>query len=246
MRPLIATFTDFGVHGPYLGQVKAVFLREAPAIPVVDLVTDAPAFRPQPAAYLLAALAPEMPVGSVLFCVIDPGVGGERAALVTEIDGRFFVGPDNGLFEPSMRRGHSVFCWEIRWRPQRLSSTFHGRDLFAPVAARLARGLPPEFAGCRPCEPPLRPDWSDDLAEIIYIDHYGNAFTGLRAGALPLDAVIMAGGTRITRARTYGDVPPGAPFWYANSIGLIEIAVNGGSASENLDLRTGLTLEIGR
>lgn len=246
MRPLIATFTDFGLHGPYLGQVKAVFLREAPGVPVVDLLADAPAFDPRASAYLLAALAPEMPAGAVLFCVVDPGVGGARAALVAEIDGRFYVGPDNGLFEPLMRRAATVTCWDVRWRPERLSATFHGRDLFAPIAARLARGLPPEFAGCRPCSAPRRPDWPDDLAEIVYVDHYGNAFTGLRAATMPDDAVIVMAGRRIAKARTYGDVPPGAPFWYANSSGLVEVAVNGGSAADALHIRTGLALEITR
>lgn len=245
MRQLIATFTDFGLEGPYLGQVKAVFLHEAPGVPVIDLLADAPAFSPKPAAYLLAALAPEMPPGTILFCVVDPGVGGERAAIVAEIDGRLYVGPDNGLFEPLMRRAASVRCWDVAWRPDRLSATFHGRDLFAPVVARLARGLPPAYAGCRPCDPPRRTDWPDDLAEIVYLDRYGNAFTGLRAASVGSGAEIeLEGGHRLRNARTYGDVPEGTPFWYENSVGLVEIAASGVSAAQVLNLRTGCPLRI--
>lgn len=239
MAPLIATFTDFGLEGPYLGQVKAALLRDAPGVPVIDLMADAPDRAPRAAAYLLAVLAPEMPVGSVLLCVVDPGVGGGRRALVVEADGRLLVGPDNGLFEPLLRRAAAPRCWEIVWRPERLSASFHGRDLFAPVAARLARGDCPETAGCRAVPPPRREDWPDDLPEIIYFDRYGNAITGLRADCIAAGAGLTVGGRRLPAARTFGDVPRGDAFWYANSSGLVEISVNCGSAMIDLGLRIG-------
>jgi len=240
---MIVTFTDFGSEGPYLGQVKAVFHRLAPGIPVVDLVADAPAFDPRSSAYLLAALAAEFPAGAVFFAVVDPGVGGARAPLVAEIDGRRFVGPDNGLFEPLMRRAAGLGCWEIVRRPERLSASFHGRDLFAPVAAALAAGQSPEAAGCRAVPPPFRPDWPDDLAAVIYADRYGNAWSGVRARALPADAVLDIGGRRLRRARTFADVPAGTAFWYENSSGLAEIAVNGGRAVDVLGIGVGQELD---
>lgn len=230
MPPAIVTFTDFGWEGPYLGQVKAVFLREAPGVAVIDLMADAPSFDPMGSAYLLAALVPYMPSACVALCVVDPGVGGERDAVVAEVDGRLFVGPDNGLFEPSLRRAGAVRCWRIDWRPERLSSTFHGRDLFAPVAARLARGEAPEAIGCSACPPPRRPDWPDDLARSIYVDRYGNVMTGLRAAQLSDAATVVVAGRRLSRADRFSAVGPGEAFWYANSVGLVEIAVNCGSA----------------
>lgn len=226
---MIVMFTDFGADGPYLGQVEMAIRRTTPSLAVVNLVADAPRFDPRAAAYLLAALVAEVPAGTVILGVVDPGVGGSRRPVVVRVDGRWLVGPDNGLFEPLIRRAAAVEAWEIVWRPARLSSTFHGRDLFAPVAARLAGGMAPDQAGLRPVPPPRWPDWPDDLASVIYMDHYGNAWTGLRAAAVAGDWIDV-GGCRLKRAMTFGDVAAGAAFWYENSSGLVEVAVNGGRA----------------
>jgi S-adenosylmethionine hydrolase len=228
---MIVLFTDFGVQGPYLGQMEMVIRQSLPAEAVVNLMADAPAFDPRASAYLLAALAASIPAQSVVLAVVDPGVGGDRLPLVAEVDGVAYVGPGNGLFEILMRRGRTVRTWEIVWRPERLSASFHGRDLFAPIAARLAAGLSPDDAGCRPIEPSRHSEWPDDLPAIIYHDYYGNAWTGLRASVLGADAVLTAGGRKLSRARTFPDVPAGEAFWYENSSGLVEIAVNGGAAS---------------
>src|SRR5262249_28737163 len=140
----IVLFTDFGLEGPYTGQMKAVLRREAPAAELIDLFADAPTGDPKRSAYLLAAYAPWFPLGTVFLCVVDPGVGGTRAPVFLEADGRFYVGPENGLFELVLRRAQNTRCGEILWRPARLSASFHGRDLFAPVAATLAHGVQPE------------------------------------------------------------------------------------------------------
>src|SRR5271156_6071195 len=110
---MIALFTDFGLAGPYNGQVKAVLALRAPAMPVVDLFADLPTGKPKPAAYLLAAYGPWFPPGTVILAVVDPGVGSERRAVVVEADGRFYVGPDNGLFELVRRRASNARSWEI-------------------------------------------------------------------------------------------------------------------------------------
>ena len=137
---MIVLFTDFGPGGPYTGQMKAVLAREAPGIPVIDLADDLPACDPEPAAYLLAAFARAFPPGAVFVCVVDPGVGSDRAPVALSTDERWYVGPDNGLLAIAARRADDARWFTIDWRPLSLSPSFHGRDLFAPVAARIARG----------------------------------------------------------------------------------------------------------
>jgi len=240
---VIALFTDFGLHGPYTGQMKAVLNRMAPGEPVVDLFADAPVGNPKASAYLLAAYAPWFPAGTIFLCVVDPGVGGSRPPLICEADGRWYVGPGNGMFELVQRRAGAARCWNIDWAPEHTSATFHGRDIFAPVAARLACGEqppgPPREAGAD-----RQADWPDDLPEVVYIDYFGNAMTGLRSETLPAGARLLAAGRLLERARTYSDTPAGAAFWYENSNGLAEIAVNLGRADRDLGLEIGTAVEI--
>jgi S-adenosylmethionine hydrolase len=223
--------------------MKAVLHQMAPAVPAIDLFADAPMGNPKASAYLLAAYAAWFPVGTVFLCVVDPGVGGPRPAIVLETDGRWYVGPGNGLFELVRRRAIKTRSWDIDWRPERLSASFHGRDLFAPVAAMLALGEPPPGQP-RGGEADRRADWPDDLCEIVYVDHFGNAMTGLRAAVLPPDARLAAAGHILERERTFSDRPPGSAFWYENSNGLAEIAVNQGRADRDLGLATGIPVEI--
>jgi S-adenosyl-L-methionine hydrolase (adenosine-forming) len=155
---MIVLFTDFGLHGPYTGQVKAVLHQMAPGVPAIDLFADAPAGNPKASAYLLAAYAAWFPVGTVFLCIVDPGVGGTRPAMVLEADSRWYVGPGNGLFELVLRRATETRSWDIDWRPERLSASFHGRlrtgrshagARRAPTrpAARGWRGSPRRLAG---------------------------------------------------------------------------------------------------
>ena len=240
---MIALFTDFGLSGPYTGQMKAALLQMAPGVPVIDLFADAPTGDPKASAYLLAAYAAWFPEGTVFLCVVDPGVGGDRPAVMIEADRRWYVGPGNGLFELIQRRAQKTQSFDIAWMPKSLSASFHGRDLFAPVAALFARGDQPP-GQLRADVADRRPDWPDDLAEIAYIDHYGNAMTGLRAAMLPRGAKLAAADRVLERARTFGDRPPGAAFWYENSNGLAEIAVNSGRADHALGLSIGVKVEV--
>lgn len=240
---MIVLFTDFGLAGPYTGQMKAVLAAEAPGIPVIDLFADAPSRDPRASAYLLAAYAPWFQAGAVFLAVVDPGVGGARAPIVVSCDGRWFVGPDNGLFELVLRRAGAAQVWEIAWRPEALSPSFHGRDLFAPVAALIARGEAPPWEK-RTIYSVRRPDWPDDLGAIVYVDHYGNAVTGMRANVLPDGARLRAGGHTIARARTFSDAAPGAPLWYENANGLAEIAINLGRADDALGLGVGSAVAV--
>ncbi len=242
MGPL-ALFTDFGLQGPYVGLMKLALIRYAPRIPIVDLFHNAPLFDTQAAAYLLATYALEFPEGSVFVGVVDPGVGGGRDGLILEADGRLFVGPDNGLFDRVAARAGHAQVWRITWRAERLSATFHGRDVFAPVAALLAtEQAKPEELGA-PVEIQPR-DWPADLARVIYLDHYGNAMTGIRAAILNRDAKLQVGGQCLLWARTFSDLPPGAGFWYENSSGLVELAVNQDSAAEKWGLVLGQPVTV--
>jgi hypothetical protein len=240
---MIVLFTDFGPAGPYTGQMKAVLLQQAPDVPVVDLFADAPMQNPKAAAYLLAAYAEWFPADSVYLCVVDPGVGGARPPMIVKADGRWFVGPGNGLFEIVMRRAEAAAAWEIAWQPECLSASFHGRDLFAPVAAMIANGerVPSKAMDAARLR---KPDWPDDLLEVVYIDHYGNAMTGARASVVPADASLSANGAAIPSARTFSDRPVGAAFWYENSNGLLEIAVNQGRADRVLGLEIGTVVAV--
>ncbi len=240
---MFVLFTDFGMHGPYTGQMKAVLHQMTPGRAIIDLFTDAPAGNPRASAYLLAAYAAWFPIETVFLCVVDPGVGGTRPPLVLVADGKWFVGPGNGLFELVQRRAVEAQRWDISWQPERLSASFHGRDLFAPVAAALARGEQPP-GRLRHDDSDRWPDWPDDLAEIVYVDHYGNAMTGLRAAVLPPDAALAVGGRALPRACTFGDQPPGTALWYENSNGLVEIAVNQGRADHALGLAIGTPVTI--
>ncbi|MDO8704812.1 MAG: SAM-dependent chlorinase/fluorinase [Sulfuricaulis sp.] len=235
---MISLFTDFGHADPYVGQMHAVFAREAPDMPVIDLLHAVPDYNIRAGAYLLPALAGAFPLHTVFVCVVDPGVGGARLPVMFKADGRWYVGPDNGLFEIVKRRAGEYECRVIRWRPPRLSASFHGRDLFAPVAVRLARGEMPDS------EPavltaPEGPPWVDDLAEILYVDHYGNAMTGLRASTMIPTQALRVGDEVVRYARVFSDAPPGAAFWYENANGLVEIAVNCGHAAVRLGLKPG-------
>jgi S-adenosylmethionine hydrolase len=240
---MIFLFTDFGAADLYVGQVKAVLHQVAPEARVVDLLHEAPAFNVKAGAHLLAALAARIPAGSVTLAVVDPGVGGSRKAVAVLVDDRWFVGPDNGLISIVAARAKRADVFSIGWKPPSLTASFHGRDLFAPVAAMLARGdrraaklegkarLAQCFGG-------------DDLAEVIYVDHYGNAMTGLRASGLQRKASLVVEGRRIARARVFSDVPPGEAFWYENSIGLVEIAANSTSAAGKLGLTVGTSVGV--
>ncbi len=240
---MIVLFTDFSLADPYVGQMHAVLARAAPGVPVIDLFHAVPNYDIHAAAYLLPAFVPEFPPESVFVCVVDPGVGSARRPIMLRAAERWFVGPDNGLFHILARRAPAHECRHVLWRPQRLSTSFHGRDLFAPVAARLALGEVPESEPTQLAQPEGAP-WPEDLAEVIYIDHFGNAIIGLRASEMRADQYLRVHHHTLKPARTFSDVGVGEPFWYENSNGLVEIAVNRGHAAQQLGLKSGDRLTL--
>lgn len=241
---MIVLYTDFGADDPYVGQMKAALLRYGqPAVPIVDLLHRVPNFHIRAGAHLLAALQSEFEKGTVFLAVVDPGVGSDRPAIVLEADEKWYVGPDNGLLAVLAARASCTRAWTIVWQPQRLSPSFHGRDLFAPIAARIAAGDWPE-SDLEPCHRLTSTTTGEDLAEVLYVDHYGNAMTGLRAVKLSGTVKLMAGTVCVSRARVFSEVPSGQAFWYENSVGLAEIAVYCGSAASALRLNVGSPVTV--
>lgn len=235
-------FTDFGWHGPYVGQVKAALVTRCPEHPIVDLMHDASAFRPSEAGYLLAALGQWIEPGAVVVAVVDPGVGTERRAIAVAVDGCWFVGPDNGLLAPvinTAQTNRQVFALPT---PEHVSASFHGRDVFAPAAAELA--LRGSVTKQREITDWIGRGWPADVDKIIYIDGYGNAMTGRRIATLPDGLGPVLAGQRVTGARTFAEMARGVPFWYRNSLGLVEIAVNQGSAARQFGLEVGDSLQF--
>jgi len=234
---MIVLFTDFGLEGPYIGQVQAVLHRQAPGVPVINLFSDLTPFDIQAAAYLLPAYITGFAPGSIFLCVVDPGVGSDRPAVVVRADERWFVGPNEGLFSILARRSAEIDCWELT-TPAGASSSFHGRDVFAPVAAQLARE-------CRYTGKPVsairldQPDWPDELPQVVYVDRFGNLVTGVRASSIDGDAVLVANGHVMNPARTFSSVTRGEAFWYENANGLVEMAVSQDSAARVLGIDRG-------
>jgi len=242
---VIATFTDFSVQGPYLGQVRAVLQEMVPGVPVVDMFPDMPACNVKAAAYLLPAYIQVLAKGSICLCVVDPGVGTSRRALALEIDGIWYVGPDNGLFSLLVRRAEKLKAYEINWRPKSLSNSFHGRDLFAPVCGMLAgKGDVLEFAEPLGVSDLVTPAWPEDLFEIIYVDSYGNLVSGLRAAGISEETQFEVAGQLCSYQRVFAEAGDDRAFWYENANGLVEIAVRGGSAADKLGIDVGVAVYL--
>jgi len=240
---MIVLVSDFSIKDPYVGQIKSVLLNLAPSTPIIDLLHDVADYNIKAAAYLLPALVDVFPLNSLFLCVIDPGVGSDRPACVAQIDQRWYVGPDNGLFDVLRKRSRQVRWWRIPPARDSVAPTFHGRDIFAPIAAQIANA---DMSGLEVLKlPPPVEDWPDDLAEIVYIDHYGNLISGYRFQQLPLKASVVFNGVLIHPARTFSDVAVGEPFYYENANRLLEIAVNQGSAQALFNAKSGdrLTFE---
>ncbi len=228
-QPVIALYTDFGTRDPYVGQMHAAIAARAPGTAVIDLHHYAPAFEPGPAGLLLEALVPFLPPRAVVVGVVDPGVGTERGTLAVGTRDQWLVGPDNGLFTPLLD-GLGTECHRLRVSGDRLpSASFHGRDLFAPAAAELVRGDRMVLGEAVP-EPVRAPAGRE---RILYVDHYGNLITGLRAPAGEAGRLRVAG-QELGFARTFAEADRGTLFWYRNSLDLVEVAAREASAASLL------------
>ena len=240
---MIVTFTDFGLKGPYLGELELKLSLLAPNEKVIHLFKDAPRFNPQASSQLLAAYTDSFSKHTVFLGIVDPGVGTEdRRPVVLFADDKWYVGPGNGLFDVIAARAENSRWFEIAWRPENLSNTFHGRDLFAPIAAHVATKCNVDTV-CKPLSYSPHPQASFGCSEIIYIDDFGNCMTGLTMHAVNRNSTLNVGGKDFVFASTFGEVPEAEPFWYFNSSGLVELAINNGNAAQQINLEIGDIVE---
>lgn len=260
MAPAIITLlTDFGLHDAYVGMLKGVILGLNPAARLVDLSHGVPPQDVLAGAMLLRSAWRYFPAGTIHLAVVDPGVGTRRRALAALAAGHFFVGPDNGLLWPVLAaQSHfqAVSLENSRYFLPEISATFHGRDIFAPVAAHLSLGLPLASLGPPVAAPvPLRlpePAFQEDLAtgEIIALDHFGNLISNIPMARLHAwlagrsVQVLIQDRLIPSLSQTYGQVPPGALLALEGSHGFLEIACRDGSAARVLGAGVGARVDV--
>lgn len=243
---LVTLTTDFGTQDGFVGAMKGVILSLAPGTLVVDITHEVPPQSVWDAAFALEAACPYFPDGTVHVAVVDPGVGGERRALIFRTRRYFLVGPDSGVFSLLLERDPPVRAVSIENRKlmlPKVSATFHGRDVFAPTAAHLVRGVPLERFG------PEVDDWvclslpspgrKGDIVvgRVVHVDRFGNLMTNVRREHLPFppeEVEVRVGGVGMRIYPAYAFVARGAPLALFGSTGRLEVAVREGSAREAL------------
>ena len=244
--PVITLLTDFGTADYFVGAVKGAILSVNPSAVIVDITHEIPPQDVAAGAFTLLAAYKTFPAGTIHAAVVDPGVGSTRRAIIVNANEQFFVGPDNGLFtyiydrELSHRIVHVTADRFFRPDP---STTFHGRDIFAPVAAALSNGVAIEEFGAEINDALRLPSLETPL-RIIHVDRFGNCVTNITRDRLPREIVVN--GRRITEFRRfYGEADKDSLFLIWGSAGFLEISVNGGSAAQVLDAARGDIIQVG-
>ena len=256
MTNTITLTTDFGHKGPFVAVVKGVILQHAPDAKIIDLTHEIHVHWTAEAGFWLSRAYHYFPAGSVHVAVVDPGVGTERDILAAESDGHIFLAPDNGILplvfavsgKPRVFRLSDDWLAQQGW-PQP-SNTFHGRDIFAPLAGEIAAGktAPQDVGPPVPVDeliPPLldetRVEHGEIRGTVIAIDHFGNLITNIDGNLL--DAMtapeVRTAGHRLPLKETYGRAQPGDHLALINSFGVVEIARAEGSAADSLGLGVG-------
>ena len=271
---LIALLTDFGLTDAYAGILRGVIADIAPQVRVVDLTHQLPPGDVRRASFTLWQASPFFPAGTIFLCVVDPGVGTGRRGVALAWEGRVYVGPDNGAATYLVVRDGAPSAYELtasEYRLDSVSSTFQGRDIFAPAAAHLASGLDPAHLGpaiqdlARLPLPILGHNGRTVHGEILHADHFGNCITSIGrlreqgdsvwlepwlrqapAASLPREGqqVLLPDGTGLPLHARFADVPRGEAVAYVGSSGLLEIGVNHGSAREKLALSEGQPVQL--
>jgi S-adenosylmethionine hydrolase len=250
---IITLTTDFGTRDPYVGAVKGAILTINPSVSIVDITHEIGPGDLIHAAFTMKEIRPYFPKGTIHLAVVDPGVGGPRRPLAVKVQEDVFVGPDNGIFWKVMEDGGRYKAFHLTEEAfflPTISRTFHGRDIFAPVAGHISKGIPLERLGRPISDPiPLRLDAPKKegevlLGEVIRVDRFGNIITNityrdLRDFAVETEALaIEVGAIKLEGIKkTYCDVPEGTPLAIFGSSGLLEIAVNSGNASQMAGIR---------
>lgn len=254
---IITLTTDFGLADPFVGIMKGVILSIAPNVQLVDITHEIRAYDVIEAALLLDSAYRYFPQETIHLVVVDPGVGSARRPMVAAARGHIFVGPDNGVFsfvlntEPMAPIPPAYAITNKSLFQDRVSRTFHGRDIFAPVAAHLARGTPIESVGPRILDfvkkplPKPRPQGDKLVGTVLRIDKFGNIITNLKREDLPRDFSIRVAGLPITRlCASFSEAEPGEFLAFEGSTGYIELALNQGSAADRLSIGRGAEIEV--
>ncbi|HXS26547.1 MAG TPA: SAM-dependent chlorinase/fluorinase [Steroidobacteraceae bacterium] len=253
---IVTLTTDFGLEDPFVGVVKGRILTRFPTARLIDVTHAIPPQRPAEAGFWLARCFEYFPAGTVHVAIVDPGVGTARAIICVAARGHALIAPDNGLLEPVVARSPDCEIYELSAATlaalgiRAVSATFHGRDIFAPVAAELAAGrLSPDALGMRRAMPMNEPPAARAATEagqavsgrVITIDHFGNLITDIDSSRLTLlrEAHVTIGGRVIPYRRTYGDARPGELIALMNSFDTLEIAQTDGNAAATLGLGRG-------
>lgn len=244
----IALLTDFGTRDYYVGAMKGVILSINPNASIVDITHEIEPQNITSAAFVLSACYRDLPNGTIFVCVVDPGVGSDRLAIAAASNGRIFVGPDNGIFGLVLENDSKIVSiTNEKFFRKPVSSTFHGRDIFAPVGAHLSAGSALEDMGPPIDDPVKLPEiWSrktDDgviVGHVIHIDRFGNIVTNITVDEAGPGFKLEIAGNSITEFRQfYAGAEPDRPFAIAGSAGFIEISINGGSAARKLGVPIG-------
>lgn len=239
--------TDFGLRDGYVAAMKGVVLGLCPNVVLVDVTHEIPPQDVRRGAFILGAAARRFPPGTIHLGVVDPGVGTERRGMVLVSGGHVYVGPDNGLF--TFAAVEDARAVRIDPTPS-ASATFHGRDLFAPTAARIAAGVDPLTLGPLIEEPVRLPDWEKTrergrvIGRILHVDRFGNCVTNIETADFPIHPDrFEVPGRAVPRdlpiGRTYGDAAAGCALWLVGSDGFYELAIREGDAAASFDVRVG-------
>jgi S-adenosylmethionine hydrolase len=254
---IVTLTTDFGLADHYVGAMKGVILAAYPAATIVDITHGVEPYQIEQGAFFLRQAYAAFPAGTVHVAVVDPGVGTARRSLTARTSGHYFVAPDNGLLShvawDAPTKVHAVEFEQVIGAP--MSRTFHGRDVFAPLGARIAMGEDPtswgspieDYVLLRSLEPERRTSgrWR---GRVLNVDRFGNLVTSLRpelVASLEGDFVLRVGEAEITRlAEAYDDIEDEEPFLIAGSAGFLEVSVRQGSAAESVDAWLGDEVEL--
>ncbi|MEM2465743.1 MAG: SAM-dependent chlorinase/fluorinase [Candidatus Bathyarchaeia archaeon] len=255
MIPFITLTTDFGLADPYVAEIKAVILSINPCVQIIDISHQIEKFNIRMGAYVLASAASYFPKGTIHVAVVDPGVGTKRKPILIETEGGFFIGPDNGVLTLAAEKQGIKHVYEIanpKYMLPKVSTTFHGRDIFAPAAAHLSKGVPPSEFGSeirrlvKPRFAKIVRKGSTLVGEIIHVDSFGNVianFTSKELGCLGVreSLSIKIGETRcrLKLCKAYAEVEAKKPLALIGSHDLLEISVNQGSAAEMFKVKVG-------
>ncbi|MFN6482671.1 MULTISPECIES: SAM-dependent chlorinase/fluorinase [unclassified Nostoc] len=256
-RPLITLLSDFGDRDVYVGIMKGVIAQINPRLGVIDLTHQIPPQDIAAARFNLMNAYAYFPVGTVHLAVVDPGVGSRRRAIAVEFAQGFLVGPDNGIFSGVLSKSPAIAAVELTnlnyWRTPQPSKTFHGRDIFAPVAANLASGVPLKQLGQEIDPASLVKldigDYKQTTTGVVgciqYIDHFGNLVSNIPGSYVQGKTwYVQAAGLNIPGCETYGDVKLGEIIAIVGSHGWIEIAINNGNAHLHLQLDRQKSLQV--